>query len=153
MTGCCRGLSAQDCIRLHPHGCQYDVGETPVVEPVTVAPTPSSDITKAAEELADAVLKAAGELHQPETATKQRVNVHSQHEANPPGQATVQNECVTIVGSERGTVANSKPMLSAIESALYLRPNCQKPGREDCGGYGRVHCHTCNLNAAAMEDA
>lgn len=39
----------------------------------------------------------------PETATKQRVNVHSQHEgAN--AQATVQNECVTVVGTESGTV-------------------------------------------------
>lgn len=36
-----------------------------------------------------------------------------------------------------------KPLMSAVESALYLRPNCQKPGREDCGGHGKTHCHGC----------
>ncbi|TBE49177.1 DUF2312 domain-containing protein [Rhizobium ruizarguesonis] len=45
--------------------------------------------------------------NQPETATKQRVNGHSQHEgAN--AQATVRNEVVTVVGTERGTVSNSE---------------------------------------------
>lgn len=82
------------------------------------------------------------ETHSPVTATKQRVNVHSQHEANPPGQATVQNECVTVVGTERGTVANSEPYV--------LRPNCQRP--DFCGGYGDRHCHSCTILMASAED-
>jgi hypothetical protein len=52
---------------------------------------------------------------------------------------------VTVVGTERGTVINSKPQMSSIEAALYLRPLCQKPGREDCGGQGRQHCHSCTM--------
>jgi hypothetical protein len=51
------------------------------------------------------------------------------------------------------TASKSKPSMSAAQSALYLRPNCQRPGREDCAGQGRVHCHFCNLIAAALEVA
>ncbi|WP_374708727.1 GapR family DNA-binding domain-containing protein [Shinella sp. CPCC 101442] len=52
--------------------------------------------------------------HSPETATEQRVNVHSQHEgAN--AQATVQNECVTVVGTESGTVAISEKATVATQ--------------------------------------
>lgn len=70
----------------------------------------------------------------PEEATKQRVNVHSQHEgAN--AKAIVRNECVTVVGTESGTVPHfTKPK-------YVLRPNCRNP--EACGGYGENHCHPC----------
>lgn len=79
-----------------------------------------------------------GATNQPATATTQRVNVHSQHEANPPGQAIVQNECVAVVGAERGTLVNSKPYV--------LRPHCKRPGSDDCGGYGASHCHSCTIS-------
>lgn len=78
---------------------------------------------------------------QPETATKQRVNVHSQHEgAN--AQATVQNECVTVVGTESGTVA---------KTAADFRPHCLRP--DACGASGLTHCYSCSKQMSAQRES
>ncbi len=64
----------------------------------------------------------------PETATEQRVNVHSQHEgAN--AQAIVQNECVTVVGTESGTVANPE-MDRATEGSFETGSEAAEKGRK-----------------------
>lgn len=45
---------------------------------------------------------------------------------------------VAVVGTERGTLVNSKPYV--------LRPHCKRPGSDDCGGYGASHCHSCTIS-------
>lgn len=98
-------------IATHTHEEQFDpiTGEfieeqnthSGAISPPGSAAVVSSSHNSGNEEVAPIGLLA----NQPETATEQRVNVHSQHEgAN--AQATVQNECVTVVGTESGTVAN-----------------------------------------------
>jgi uncharacterized protein (UPF0335 family) len=61
------------------------------------------------------------------------------------GQTAV--EVVTVVGTESGTVAIPKPAPTMAEqriaNALILRPNCRRPGQENCGGQGRTHCRDC----------
>jgi uncharacterized protein (UPF0335 family) len=111
----------------------------------------------------------AEEQNLPETATKQRVNGHSQHEgAN--AQATVHNEVVTVVGTERGTVAIPDPsaaggdyvtaeankglgLVKVSETRQPLRPNCLRPGQPDCGGYGDKTCHACLVAARNTGEA
>lgn len=63
----------------------------------------------------------------PEAAKEQRVNVHSQHEgAN--AQATVQNECVTVVGTESGTVAISEKATVATQGEATEATSDEREG-------------------------
>lgn len=69
---------------------------------------------------------------------RQRVNVPSQHEAGN-GQATVQNAGVTVVGTERGTVAKLKPE----DHGLPPYPTGDIVGPCVCGSWPGGPCLRC----------
>lgn len=58
----------------------------------------------------------------------------------------------TIAGERTPTPPASIPAF-LTRPAKPLRPYCQKPGREDCGGYGSRHCGTCEALAKESEAA
>jgi hypothetical protein len=60
---------------------------------------------------------------------------------------------VTVVGSESGTVINSKAKAGGDPLApktYVLRPNCLQP--ESCGGYSDHHCHACTKIMESAEE-
>lgn len=117
-----------------------DVGSRPVVGRSTTATSEIMDVTGG---------ESAATI-QPETATKQRVNGHSQHEgAN--AQAIVPNEVVTVVGTESGTVDNFETCERCQGNGeivtdwdRYKHPHGGDIGDEavaecpDCGGEGII---------------
>ena len=126
----------------HTHEENYD-RETGEINPTLVKQVVDGMQTEAGRAALltaiDIMIEREEAEEQPETATKQRVNVHSQHEgAN--AQATVQNECVTVVGTESGTVA---------KTAADFRPHCLRP--DSCGASGLTHCYSCSKQSEQRE--
>lgn len=49
--------------------------------------------------------------------------------------------------------ANPIKVLSRVEQVLLIRPHCQHPGTDQCGGSGRNLCHSCKKLMAESEAA
>jgi hypothetical protein len=83
---------------------------------------------------------------------------HGQAAGRYPESQTDGNETVAVVGDESGTVDNYVPSFMKTSSAFAqpvsnIRPHCQRPGKENCGGYGSNHCHLCLVALANGEAA
>lgn len=60
---------------------------------------------------------------------------------------------LTVTVDPRIAVILSKPEPIQHRETKPLRPFCQKPGREDCGGYGTRHCRACEAQRLESEAA
>jgi hypothetical protein len=138
-------ISSESEIRVEavrPSGEQQD----PSIGRKAEANTEHDDVDRSALRASSAV--KVGATNSPDGATKQRVHVNPQHEADQAatssavGQATVRNAGVT---------AGRVPATVSKKPSKQLRPYCKRP--ELCGGYGRNHCGTCEKSKEQIEVA
>jgi uncharacterized protein (UPF0335 family) len=66
---------------------------------------------------------------------------------------TGQHASANVSGSERAGVTAGETAINFQREPKPLRPYCQRPGAEDCGGYGSKHCHSCERLHAGSEAA
>lgn len=59
----------------------------------------------------------------------------------------------TPMAPRPSAAANPSIALSRVEQVLLIRPHCQHPGTDECGGSGRNHCHACKRLMAESEAA
>lgn len=103
------------------------------------ATTPAPDSAQSAGE-AGGYATSVLPTNSPETASERPV-------VGLPATAQMGPQAVTVDGDESGTVVPSFLM----KPPKPIRPYCQRPGAEDCGGYGEKHCHDCQRLMESVE--